>query len=336
MLKQFIEKTIPTIRRFVQRMILLDEAVTQTSAPPSEEELQQLTERLISRKDELMDGEIIPLPFEKRKQLLAFFGIAANPFVDVVDPDVYYPGKTHEKAYKKLLHSIEDGISMGLVTAPSGMGKTLLLQRVKQSLPTDTIEVIDFRIEKGITRTALLKRILFAMGLSKIYRGQQAKVNDLVSLLITKILTCYEESGKRVVLLLDEAEFLSADILHLLKNISNIEQPDQKLVSVIVFGEDTLFKRLKLKTFKSIAGRMFVKESLNPWSLEETKKYLEYKCRSVQCPQNLFSEDIVNVIHVATGGICREINNLVYNALIEAFYMKKKVIDHDVLLKCLE
>ena len=279
-------------------------------------------------------AEMVPIPTDKRQKLLDFFSMDSNPFVDVVDPAVYLETPQHKKALNKILHSIEDGISMGLLTAQSGMGKTLLVQKIKQALSTDKYETLEIKIEKGLTRTALIKKILFSLGFSKIYKGQNVRVADLLSILSNKIHVNYKETSKRLVILLDDAEYLQVDSLHLLKTISNIEIPEKKLVTIIILGEETILKRIKLKTFKAIAGRMFIKETIKPLSKEEVQKYIQNKLKIANCTLTMFPEEIYEVIHTATGGVCREINNLVYNALVEAFYLQKKVIDCDVLLKC--
>ncbi|MFC1478159.1 ExeA family protein [Candidatus Margulisiibacteriota bacterium] len=287
-------------------------------------------------KNKKITNDVVPLSLEKRKKLLSFFGMQSNPFIDIVDPTIYFKSQKHDSAFNKLIHSIEDGISMGLLTAPSGMGKTLIIQKIRQSLSEEDYNIINIKMEKGLARTGLLRKILFSLGSKKIYMGQQVKVNDLLSLLNNKLHENNEKNGKRLVLLIDDAETLSLELLYLLKTISNIELPQVKLVSIILFGEDSLFKRLSLKTFKSIAGRMFIKESIKPLTLPEMKKYIKYKLKQVSCKQDLFANDVYEVIHVASGGICREINNLIYNALIEAFYMQKRIIDNKVVLKCLK
>ncbi|MFH1429849.1 MAG: AAA family ATPase [Candidatus Margulisiibacteriota bacterium] len=338
---QFNAKKIPNLWTITKKMFLGKSGVVAQNIIPysninrnsKAQEPQKISTAIKNKKT---NNDVVPLSLEKRKKLLSFFGMQSNPFIDIVDPAIYFNSPKHEGAFNKLLHSIEDGISMGLLTAPSGMGKTLIIQKIKQSLSVEDYSIINIKMEKGLARTGLLRKILFCLGSKKIYMGQQVKVNDLLSLLSNKVHENYEKNGKRLVLLIDDAETLSLELLYLLKTISNIEIPQVKLVSIILFGEDSLFKRLSLKTFKSIAGRMFIKESIKPLTLTEMKKYIKYKLKQVNCKQDLFSNDVYEVIHVASGGICREINNLIYNALIESFYMQKRMIDNKVILKCLK
>jgi len=303
---------------------------------PSLSSIERFSHLFLSVENETDIPKIIKLPFDERRELLAFFGMEANPFVDAVDPAFYFKTPHHEAAYKKMRHCIEDGISMGLLTAPSGMGKTLTLQLLKEHLPEEPYLVVDLKIEKGLTKLPFLKNILYALDFHKIFQGHQTTINDLITLLNNKLRSLYARDGKRLVLLLDEAQFLSLDLLYLIKMISNIETPQKKLATTILFGEDSLLKRLKQKNFSSLANRMYIKEAIQPLTIFEMKQYLRYKLDQVNFSGELFHPDIYNVLFVATDGICREINNLVYNALIEAFYMKKKEIDYDVLLKCLD
>ena len=287
-----------------------------------------------------MDNEadqpkIIKLPFDEQRELLAFFGMDTNPFIDAVDPTLYFKTPQHESAYKKLRHCIEDSISMGMLCAPSGMGKTLIIQLLKRNLSEEKYHIVDLRIEKGLTKAAFIKNVLYEIGFTKIFQGQNTHINDLLLLLHNRLVEDYEKYGKRLVLMIDEAQFLQLDILYLVKMISNIELPQQKLATIILFGEESLEKRIRQKNFISLSNRMFIKETLSPLNIYEMKAYLHYKLDQSGYRDELFSPEIYDVIFVATDGICREVNNLVYNALIEAFYAKKKIIDYDILLKCL-
>ena len=278
--------------------------------------------------------KILKLPFDERRELLAYFGLSANPFVDAVDPCFYFKTPQHDIAYKKMRHCIEDNVSLGMLTAASGMGKTLIIQLLTNSLPKEKYAVVNIKVEQGLTKTAFLKNVLFALDFDKIFQGN-ATINDLMHLLTYKITTMHKRSHKRLILLLDEAQFLSLELWYLLKMISNIETPQVKLSTTLLFGEETLNKKLRQKNYASLSNRMYIKETIKPLTVFEVKQYLDFKLKQVNYEGELFSPEIYNVIFVATDGICREINNLVYNAMIEAFYMKKNQIDYDVLLKCL-
>jgi general secretion pathway protein A len=278
---------------------------------------------------------ILKLPFSENRELLSFFGLKENPFIDTVNPSAYFPTPQHERAYTKMLHSIEDGISMGLLTAPSGMGKTLLISLLKQVIPQERNQVVSLQIDKSLTKAAFLKNLLYYCGFHKIYEGQHTYVNDLMVLLENKIKKNFQDQGKRLVILLDEAQFLSLELLYTIKIISNMELPERKLVTVILFGEESLWRRLQQKSFLSLVNRMFVREELHPLSLAETTDYLNNKTREWGFMRSVFTPEMAEVIYVATDGICREINSLMYNALLEAYAMKKQIIDHDVLLRCL-
>jgi general secretion pathway protein A len=307
--------------------------LTQTKTQSSIERFSHL---FLSIENSIDDPKILKLPFDENRELLSFFGLSSNPFIDSVDPAIYFKTPQHDTAYNKMRHCIEDGISMGLLTAPSGMGKTLILQMIKENLSTEKFNIVDFTIDKGLTKPPFLKTILYHLGFLKIFQGHNATVNDLLLLLNNKLRSIYEQEGKRLVLLLDEAQFLSLELLYLLKIISNIETPQKKLSTTLLFGESSLLKRLKQNNFDSLTNRMFIKEHIAPLTIFELKQYLQHKLRQIGYPKELFDPEIYNVIYVATEGVCREVNNLVYNALIEAFHSKKKVIDYDILLKCLD
>jgi len=80
---------------------------------------------------------------------------------------------------------------------------------------------------------------------------------------------------------------------------------------------------------------MYVKEDLAPFKLEETTSYIKHRLQVAGSKAEIFQPDTFEVIQTATGGIAREINNLAYNAMVEAYLAKEKIVDNKILLNCL-
>jgi type II secretory pathway predicted ATPase ExeA len=129
---------------------------------------------------------------------------------------------------------------------------------------------------------------------------------------------------------------LESSSLHILRTISNIELPEMKLVSILLFTEEVFLRRIKHESYNSLRNRMYVQEELLPFDLAEMKEYIRFRIRTAGGdPNTLFDPDTYPIIHIATAGIAREINNLCFNTMTEAYLTGQKVITNQILLSCL-
>ncbi len=266
-------------------------------------------------------------------EFLEFFELSDNPFSDSINLKYFLNTEQHNHVFQKLKLSVEQNISLGLLTGTSGTGKTLVTQLLLTSLNPDKYQTILVLVTPGMTKTALVQDILLELG-----HGEKVKEsNNVFSLLRSlheEVIALYQK-GKRLVILIDEAHFLDAGSLHSLRTISNIEVPEMKLTTCLLFAEDFFMRRLQHESYASIRNRMYVKEHLEPLNLFQLKKYIQFRLSQAGAKTIPFKEETYQVIHTATGGIPREINNFVFNAMLEAYLQKEKVITNQILLKLL-
>lgn len=270
---------------------------------------------------------------EDTEKFLDFYGLSSNPFGDSLNTQFFLKTKQHDAVYQKLKLTIEQNISLGLLTGKSGTGKTLITQLLLNTLDPKKYQTVVVLVSPGMTKTALLHQILMELGLSeKIEHMKQ--VSDLIKLLQSEVLELHTH-GKRLVIMIDEAHFLESSSLHILRTISNLETPEAKLVTCLLFAEDFFMRRLSHESYDSIRSRMYVKEHLEPLSLYDMKKYIQFRISAAGGKSVPFKEETYEPIHTATSGIPREINNLCFNALIQAFTAHEKVITNQILLSIL-
>lgn len=266
--------------------------------------------------------------------LLNFFDLKENPFMDSVNTRYFYHSKNHDEIYQKMKMCVEQNISLGLVAGSSGVGKTLITQMLLTNLDAEKYQTIVVLVSPGMTKSALLKEVLLELNLGHLLKSA-AQTYDLIRILQDHVINLYQ-SGKRLVIIIDEAHFLESSSLHILRTISNIELPELKLVSILLFTEEVFLRRIRHESYNSLRNRMYIQEHLYPFTFQEMRNYIKFRISTAGGnPDTIFSEDTYQVIYTATAGIAREVNNLCYNAIVEAFLQKTKTVTNKLLLKCL-
>jgi len=262
------------------------------------------------------------------KSLPQFFGLTENPFLDNVNPDYFFRTEAHEDAYLKMKKCIEDNISMGLITAQSGTGKTLLTQILLHEMDQQHYSPTLVLCYPRISRSALLKELAAELEIEGLPR--KATLHRLINAVQEKIFKL-ESENKKPVIIIDEAHFLGGDTLHLIRTLSNIETSRKKLVSILLFGEDSFLKKLDKPKYKAILSRMFIRAHLRPLVHGEVEQYVKFRCLMAGGGNHLFQGNVFKRIHQVTGGVPREINRLCHNALQLAFQKQISGIDLSIV-----
>jgi type II secretory pathway predicted ATPase ExeA len=254
------------------------------------------------------------------------FGLRENPFHDSVNLEYYFKSAAHEEAYLRLAGTVRDGIALGLVTGPAGVGKTIVSQVLLQSLDRAKAQVVMALVTPEMGKTALLREILREAGVS----GAPARSQDLLALLENTMIDLHRQ-GKRLVVIIDEAHFLSSEALHILRTLSNLETPHMKLCTCLLFAEERFLRRLQHPVHSSLATRIYHRIALRPLSEQETAQYLNYRLLVAGGQPELFDDAARKAIYAASGGVCREVNRLAYLALDAAWRRGRESVGADLV-----
>ncbi len=240
------------------------------------------------------------------------FGLRGNPFKDTIDTDLFFRTQQHEEALLKLKIGIEDKHALVLLTGISGTGKTLASQVTLQGLDTARFEPVFVFVYPGMGKGALLGAILADLNTEggRFVHQRLARLQEVA----LKI----HEQGRRLVIIIDEAHFLKADALHILRTLSNLETEHEKLVTVLLVAEQALRRRLRAPSYASLRGRITFAISLSPLSKEDLEQYVKFRLLKCGAQADLLNPEIYRLIYEATKGIPREINRLLYAAFIDA------------------
>jgi general secretion pathway protein A len=244
-----------------------------------------------------------------------YFNFRLNPFLDNVNPEFFFRTEAHEDAYLKMKKCIEDNISLGLITARSGTGKTLLTQILLQELSQDHYKPALVLAYPKISRTALLLELANELEIPDL--PPQISLHRLITR-VQEFIYSLHRDGKKPVFIIDEVHFLSGDTLHLLRTLSNIETAREKLVTILLFGEESFLDKLNRPRYRAILSRMFIRAHLRPLLASEVEQYVKFRCLMAGGRPDLFEDDAYPLIHKATDGVPREINRLCHNVLLSA------------------
>ncbi len=255
---------------------------------------------------------------------MSAYGMRENPFADCVHPAFFFRTEDHAEAFRSMMLAAEFKTAFGMVTGPSGTGKTLLSQLLLEHFPESKYEVVLLLVTPGLSKSGLLREILAELNLA--LPAGMARVQDLVKLLSNRIIELHEE-GRRLVLIIDEGHLLSSDCLHVVRTLSNIETPQEKLTTCLLFGESRLAERLEHPSYASLRNRIFLRATLRPLNVDETTQYVKYRLMMAGRMADLFTSSALELLHRHSGGIPRSINKLAMLSLIEAARGQHPMID---------
>lgn len=254
------------------------------------------------------------------------FNLTKNPFKDTLDTNLFYRTRQHEEALVKVRIGIEDKHALIMLSGDSGTGKTMVSQMALRSMDQSKIAPVFVFVYPGMGRGALLAAVLQELEVENISRY----TNQRIAQLQEKALDLHVE-GRRLVIVIDEAHFLKADALHVLRTLSNLETEEEKLVTVILVSEHSLTRRLNAPSYASLRGRITFKLELDNLTPEETEQYIKFRLLKCDVRTSLLTDDAYQVVHHFCDGNPREINRLLYNGFMDSMAADSFSITPEIL-----
>jgi general secretion pathway protein A len=251
--------------------------------------------------------------------------IPENPFGVTPNPRYLYQSRSHAEARASLIIGIESGLGFQALIAPPGMGKTTIL--------FDLLERFN-----RVARTAFLfqlqgdKRDFLRSLMSEL--DSEMQVSDLVNIqdAINRLLIKERRTGKRTIIVIDEAQSLSAPVLETIRLLSNFETSTDKLLQIVLAGQPQLAAQLATPALRQLHQRISILKTLVPFDLEDTKKYIEHRLKVAGYRgQPLFTGSAFKSVWETSRGIPREINTICFNALLLLTAIGKQQVDSDIL-----
>jgi putative secretion ATPase (PEP-CTERM system associated) len=257
------------------------------------------------------------------------YGFTEKPFTLLPDPSFLYLGKMHSTAYAMLEYGLLSQAGFTVITGEVGSGKTTLIRHLLNQIEEDLCVglVSNSHGEMG----ELLKWVLLAFDLD--YAGsERIDLHDR----FTKYLVQQYAQHKRTVLIIDEAQNLSASNLEELRLLSNINADKNQVLQIILVGQPELREMLQDPRLLQFKQRVSIDYHLSGLSEEETAAYIHHRVQCAGRQEPLFMKNACAVIYRATQGIPRLINTLCDMVLVYGFVDERQRVDEDLVKDVLD
>jgi general secretion pathway protein A len=244
-----------------------------------------------------------------------FFGLTEKPFSITPDPRYLYLSERHAEALAHLLYGINESGGFIQLTGEVGTGKTTIVRTLLSRVPhhADVAVILNPRV----TPVEFLLTICEELGLG-IAEADRDSVKQMVDALNRRLLSAHAE-GRRIIVLVDEAQNLSIEVLEQVRLLTNLETPTQKLLQIILIGQPELRDLLDRTDLRQLAQRITGRYHLQPLSREETKGYVRHRLRVAGASEEIFTPGALNELHRLSLGVPRVINVACDRSLLGAY-----------------
>jgi type II secretory pathway predicted ATPase ExeA/uncharacterized protein involved in exopolysaccharide biosynthesis len=273
-------------------------------------------------------GVVLALPKRTATQALTldYYQLREQPFGVTPDSRYLFLNATHREALAALLYGLDTRCGLLALIAEPGLGKTTLLFQTLSQLREKAVTA--FLLQTVSTPMDLLQSLLAALGI-------QERPGSLIhlQLRLKEVLMEQSRRGKRVVVVIDEAQTLDNSVLELAHTLSSFETSGKKLVQIILAGQPQLAEEIASPGLEQLRQRVSIFARLQPFTREDTELYIDHRLRTAGYSSEtpLFTPDALALITEYSEGIPRSINNLCFNALPLGCALRLKPIDRGVV-----
>jgi len=257
---------------------------------------------------------------------LDHFKLKEQPFRLTPDPDFLYWSKQHAraKAYMESTIWLADGFVV--ITGEIGSGKTTLLQSFLSELDDNIVYAVVSQTQ--LTPTQFLQAVLAEFGF-KPFNKRKVELLDMLNMFLIE----QYSNGKKVVLIVDEAQNLTRKVLEEIRLMSGIETHKEKVLRIILAGQPELRETLESDNLKQLIQRVRLRFHIGPLDSREMREYIDHRIAVAGRETNdLFADDVFSIIYRYSGGVPRLINTLCDTGLLCAFADDKTTVDVDDMM----
>jgi len=245
----------------------------------------------------------------------SFFGLTEKPFAITPDPRYLFLSERHAEALAHLLYGIDDAGGFVQLTGEVGTGKTTMVRSLLSQLPAhaDVALILNPRVTPEEFLVAIADELKL-----EVPPEARGSVKALVDLLNEFLLEAHAR-GRRVVVIVDEAQQLSAEVLEQVRLLTNLETETRKLLQVILVGQPELRDVLARNDLRQLAQRITGRYHLDPLSRAESAAYVRHRLKVAGATTDVFSQRSINELHRLARGVPRLINVFADRALLGAY-----------------
>ncbi|HOH43337.1 MAG TPA: AAA family ATPase, partial [Candidatus Hydrogenedentes bacterium] len=250
----------------------------------------------------------------------SFYGLRERPFNLTPDPKFLYLSEKHKEAFAHLLYGIKNRSGFVMITGEIGTGKTTLCRNLLNQLDSNT--EVAFIFNPFLSAIELMKKINQEFGIE----SDADTVLELTEELNVHLLHS-SAMGKDCVLVIDEAQNLSPQVLEQIRLLSNLETDTEKLLQIILIGQPELAEKLALRELRQLNQRITARYHLKSLSASETLQYIAYRIHVAGGRKRInFTKAAVTQVYKLAGGVPRMINALCDRTLLIGYTKEQHVI----------
>jgi len=255
---------------------------------------------------------------------LQFFGLKDNPFKLAFELTRLFLGKHHEEALAHLRYAVAEGEGFSVITGASGVGKSTVCRAFVESL--QGVATVAFFSSPIISPIDLLQRMNRSFGIP----ADAQTTNELIDAL-NAFLMRQRIAGRKVVVFIDDAQMLAAEVLEQVRLISNLETTREKLIQIVLVGKPELMQLLNSHQLRQMGQRVSVRYEIGPLTEDETTAYIQHRLSIASAgPPVRFSREALRHIFRHARGNPRRVNIVCSSILAAAFKLRQKEINGEL------
>ena len=253
---------------------------------------------------------------------LDYFGLKKQPFGITPDTSLFFKGAERGDVLDAVLYALNSGQGIIKVVGEVGSGKTMLSRMLVNKVPDDTVFV--YLLNPNIEAEQVLYAIAYDLGLQV---DPSDKSIQILHVLQQKLLEFYQE-GKKVVLVVDEAQQMPLKTLEEIRLLSNLETETEKLLQIILFGQPELDEHIDTASVRQLRERITYSFYLSPLDWQMTDKYLHFRLEKAgHQGRAIFDKNAIKLLTKYADGTLRRLNVLADKSLLAAFLQKSPVVE---------
>ena len=262
---------------------------------------------------------------------LEHFGLREFPFNLTADPSFLYLSKRHQAAFAHLLYGIRERKGFIEITGDIGTGKTTLCRALLRSLNHDATKTA-LILNSNMSTLELLQAIVTDLGVQVPAKSRLAIINRLNQFLLEEF-----AQGHNTIVIIDEAQNLSAGQLEQIRLLSNLETEKAKLLQLILVGQPQLRDKLQREELSQLRQRIAVRYHMLPLEREELPTYIQHRLRVAgYAGEPPFTEEAHEALYTYTQGVPRLINVLCDKIFLACFAFQTKTVNREMIERGIE
>ncbi|MDY0360358.1 MAG: AAA family ATPase [Desulforegulaceae bacterium] len=259
----------------------------------------------------------------------SFYKLNKKPFETKTDPSFLWLGEKHKEALATLRYGILNNMGFLLLTGDVGTGKTTLINALTENLPQSVLYT--YISDPNLEPLDFYNYLAFSFN----FKIEISTKSDFL-IIFKRFLIKAAQANKKILLIIDEAQLLSDQLLELTRLLSNIDRSKTNILNIFFIGQPEFNQTLLKDQNRSVRQRISLNYDIKAFNNKETQEYINYRLKISGASYDIFSKSAIKKIHSASGGFPRRINIICDHCLLSGFVNEKTIITKKIACECIK